>query len=640
VRSSGEALLTVINDILDFSKIEARKLDLEILDFNLRTTLEDVAELLAVKAQEKGLELTCLIDPGTPLWLRGDPGRLRQILVNLGGNAVKFTPRGLVTIRAVLASQDDHSTMIRFAVTDTGIGIPPDRVDALFSPFTQLDGSTTRKFGGAGLGLSISKQLVGLMGGRIGVESREGKGTTFSFTACFEKQPEDMQHTAEVFMDLEGVRVLVVDDHEVNRLLATTLARSWGCRVDEASEGKSALSMLRAAARDNDPFQAALLDMQMPGMEGKELGRLIKSDPECRDTVLIMMTSLGQRGEASLLKAIGFAAYLTKPIRQEQLHDCLALALGRKNEDGAGTDRRLITRHVLAEAYLRGARILLAEDNITNQQVAVAMLGKLGCRVDVAANGKEAVEALRTIPYDLVLMDCHMPEMDGYEATRCIRDPGSGVLDHTIPVIAMTARAMADDRRLCLETGMNDHLPKPVDPEALAQILGKWLPEKSGQVKLAVRGSDKGKPAPDADEAPRMVRQEAESAEAVPERESRVSSNGPQDSTTIFDKAALMGRVMGDENLLRVVIIAFLEDLPKQFDALNAQLAAGDTPSAERQVHTIKGAAASIGGEALRAAAWEMEKAGRAGNLQTMLDLVPELVLQRTRLEERLKLEA
>jgi PAS domain S-box-containing protein len=665
VRASGEALLKVINDILDFSKIEARKLDLEILDFNLRSTLEDVTELLAFKAQEKGLELVCLIDPETPMWLRGDPGRLRQILVNLGGNAVKFTHQGGVTIRAGLERQENHRAVVRFAVSDTGIGIPADRRDALFSPFTQVDGSTTRKYGGTGLGLSISKQLVELMGGRIGVESLEGSGSTFSFTAVFEKQSEDIQHPADAFLNLAGVRVLVVDDHDVNRLLATSLARSWGCRVEEAADGKEALSLLRAAVRANDPYQAALLDMQMPEMNGEELGRLIKVDPECKDTVLIMMTSLGQRGDARRLEALGFAAYLTKPIRQGQLHDCLALALGRKIAEKSAPDNHLITRHTVAEARLRGARILLTEDNITNQQVAVALLKKLGCRADVAANGKEALEALRTIPYDLVLMDCHMPEMDGYEATRRIRDPHSSVRDHTIPVIAMTARVMTGDREECLEAGMNDHLAKPVDPKALAEMLDKWLGDETRNWKLETGGGDetrnwkletRGGVTGEAgetrnwkletEERTGIVGQGVGSEGAATDSdlegthsEFRVSSFEFQVSNPVFDKAALMGRVMGDEELLKVVILAFLEDLPKQFEALKAFLEAGDAPGAERQAHTIKGAAGSIGGEALREAASEIEKAGRAGNLQAVSALMPELEQQRTRLEEKLKLE-
>jgi PAS domain S-box-containing protein len=617
VRTSGEALLSVINNILDFSKIEARKLDLEILDFNLRATLEDTTGLVAVKATEKGLEVVCLIDPAVPLLVRGDPGRLRQILVNLAGNAVKFTHQGGVTIRAGLEREDEHSAVIRFSVTDTGIGIPTDRLNALFSPFVQVDGSTTRKYGGTGLGLAISKQLVELMGGGIGVESDEGKGSTFKFTAVFEKQTEDARHPAGVPADLEGVRVLVVDDHDINRLLVSTLLRTWKCRFGEAADGESALSMLRAAVRDGDPYRAALLDMQMPDMNGEDLGRCIKADPECRETVLIMMTSLGQRGDANRLEASGFAACIAKPIRQGHLRDCLVQTLVRKPGENASTPGRLITHPALSKVRMRRARILLAEDNVTNQQVVLAILKKLGCRADVVADGMEALEALRMIPYDLVLMDCQMPEMDGYEATRRIRDSESGVCSHEIPVIAMTAYAMKGDREKCLGAGMNDYIAKPIDLDALAVALGRWLPEgeETGNVKL------------ETGERERWTQRDAGFDGASTGSESHVSGFKGQ-APTVFDKAAMMKRLMDDEDLARTVVEGFLEDIPKQIAKLEAHLNAGDVQSAERQAHTIKGAAANVGAEALRAMALEIEKAGKAGRLDQIAALMPELELQ------------
>ncbi|MFA6242902.1 MAG: PAS domain S-box protein, partial [Candidatus Hydrogenedentales bacterium] len=321
VRTSGEALLSLINDILDFSKIEARKLELEALDFDLRVTLEDTAEMLAIKAQEKGLDLVCFIDPKVPVFLKGDPGRLRQIVVNLGGNAVKFTHDGGVTIRATLEAEDERFATIRFAVTDTGIGIPQDKRSSLFSSFTQVDGSTTRKYGGTGLGLAISKQLAVLMGGDIGLESEPGKGSTFWFTAVFEKHPAGHLIEPIPYTNLAGVRVLVVDDHETNRLLVTTLLKSWGCRFAEAENGKNALALLGDAARDGDPYRVVLLDMQMPEMDGAELGRRVKEDPLTRESLLVMMTSLAERGDAARLRSLGFAGYLTKPLRQSHLRE-------------------------------------------------------------------------------------------------------------------------------------------------------------------------------------------------------------------------------------------------------------------------------------------------------------------------------
>ena len=471
VRSSGESLLALLNDILDFSKIEAKKLDLEILDFDLRSTLEDTAEMLAIKAQEKNLELTYFLAPDVPYLLRGDPGRLRQVLVNLTGNAVKFTHDGEVTIRAQREREDAHTVTVRFSITDTGIGIPADRLNRLFTPFTQVDGSTTRRYGGTGLGLAISKQLSELMGGQIGAESVEGQGSTFWFSAVFEKQPNPL--LAESPADLRGVRVLVVDDYDTNRLLVTMLLESWGCRYGEAADGERALTELRRAAADGAPYRVALLDMQMPEMNGETLGRSIKGDPQLRDTVLVMMTSLGRRGDAKRLEQLGFAAYLTKPVRREHLRDCLALALGRRER---GIDRGLITRHTLAERSARRVRILLAEDNRTNQTIALALLRKLGYSADAVANGQEALTALRDLPYDLVLMDCQMPEMDGYEATARIRAADSTVRNPAIPIIAMTASAMQGDRERCLDCGMNDYLAKPVSFGALAEVLERWLP--------------------------------------------------------------------------------------------------------------------------------------------------------------------
>jgi PAS domain S-box-containing protein len=604
VRASGEALLSVINDILDFSKIEARKLDLEILDFDLRCIVEDVTELLAVKAHEKGLELVCLVDPAVPFLVRGDPGRLRQVLVNLTGNAVKFTHQGGVTIRVELEKEDEVSLVVRFSVTDTGIGIPAHRLGALFSPFVQVDGSTTRNYGGTGLGLAISKQLVELMGGSIKVESEEGKGSTFTFTVLLEKQPENAQVTAKALEDLEGVRILVVDDHETNRLLITTLLRNWGCRFGEAAEGESALSMLRAAARDGDPYRAALVDMQMPEMNGDELGRYIKDDPECRETVLIMMTSLGRWSDAKLRQDAGFAACITKPIRQNQLRDCLVQALRKKSEEGASAPGRPAALQTALKTRTTRARILLVEDNVTNQKVALAMLKKLGYRADVAANGMEALEALRIIPYDLVLMDCQMPEMDGYEATRRLRDRRSKVRNPDVPVIAMTAHAMKRDREKCLEAGMNDYITKPVDPKALAEALKKWL-------------------GPSLEQAP--------SLHTSPGKKEQ--SEGPP----VFDEQALRSRLMGDEDMVREITAAFLKDMPEQIGILKRYIAQGQTGQAGSQAHKIKGAAVNVGGMALSTVALKMEKAGRSGQLDQIAALMPELEEQFNSLKVKMR---
>ena len=483
VRASGESLLGLINDILDFSKIEAGKLDLETLDFDLSSLLDDFAATLAVRAHEKGLELLCAADPEVPTLLRGDPGRLRQILTNLAGNAVKFTHAGEVAVRVSLVERESRNdVLLRFSVRDTGIGIPADKIGLLFDKFSQVDASTTRQYGGTGLGLAISKQLAELMGGEVGVSSEEGKGSEFWFTARLGKQAEGAQAESRPPADLRGVRVLIVDDNATSREILTTRLTSWGMRPSEAQDGPGALQALYRALDENDPFRIAVIDMQMPGMDGEALGRAIKADERLADTRMVMLTSLGTRGDARRFEEIGFAAYATKPIRHQELKAVLSLALTER-AGAEPTPRPIVTRHTARETLNRfagrKARILLAEDNITNQQVALGILKKLGLRADAVANGAEAVKALETIPYDLVLMDVQMPEMDGLEATRRIRNPQSAVVQITrIPIIAMTAHAMQGDRERCLEAGMNDYVSKPVSPQALAEALEKWLPKE------------------------------------------------------------------------------------------------------------------------------------------------------------------
>ena len=479
VKESAEALLTIINDILDFSKIEAGKLDLEMLDFDLRTTLESTTDLLALRAGEKGLEFITMIDPQVPVLVRGDPGRLRQILINLSGNAIKFTERGEVTVRVSLVKDTESQATIRFEVTDTGIGIPGNRLGTLFDAFTQADGSTTRRYGGTGLGLTISRKLAGLMGGAIGVESTIGKGSTFWFSAVLGKQSQS-GNAITPMADLTGAHILAVDDNATNRRWITVLLETWNCHFDAAPNAKTALEKLSRAAAAATPFDLAILDMRMPGMDGDELGEIIKEDPRLSDTHLVMLTSIGRRGDAKRLAEIGFAAYLTKPIKQSILHDCLAMVLGREcaPPEEPAKPSAMVTRHSVTDAQRSKLRILLAEDNPTNQKVALKLLERLGYQADAVVDGQEAIRALETVPYDLVLMDCQMPVMDGYEATHTIRDAQSMVRNHRVPVIAMTANAMRGDREKCLAAGMDDYIAKPVDPEKLADVLERWLQER------------------------------------------------------------------------------------------------------------------------------------------------------------------
>jgi PAS domain S-box-containing protein len=475
VLKSANALLNIINDILDFSKIEAGKVDLEVIDFNLRTTLEDTTDTLALKAQEKGIELTCLIESEVPSCLRGDPGRLKQVLMNIAGNAIKFTSKGEVVIWASLLDEDECNATIKLRVTDTGIGIPEDRMDRLFKAFTQVDSSTTRKYGGTGLGLTISKQLVELMGGHVGVESHEGQGSTFWFTVVMEKQAEGQKLAVIIPKDLTGVRILGVDDNTTNRRVLQILLNSWGCRYDEAESAVQALSMMKAAAAAKDPYKMAIIDQQMPQKDGEELGREIKADSNLAGTLMIMLTSMGQHGDLNRLKEVGFAACLTKPMKQKQLNDCLSMVMELDISSSGMDSKQIITRHTLTELERQKARILLAEDNIVNQKVALKMLEKLGYRADVVANGREVVDALQIATYDLVLMDVQMPEMSGIEATEMIRNAKSRVRDHDIPIIAMTANAMDGDREKYLNAGMDDYVSKPVNPKQLADAIERQL---------------------------------------------------------------------------------------------------------------------------------------------------------------------
>ncbi|MBT3256527.1 MAG: response regulator [Deltaproteobacteria bacterium] len=481
VQISADALLMLINDILDFSKIEAGKLDLETIDFDLRPTLENLSDLMAMKTHEKGVDFACLIHDRVPCLLRGDPGRLRQILTNLTGNAIKFVEKGEVSISVDLKEEAETDVTLLFEVKDTGIGIPADRVDSLFESFTQVDASTTRKYGGTGLGLTISKQLSEMMGGRIGLESEEGEGTTFWFTVVLGKQPEQTVKEMAGFEDIKGKHILVVDDHATNRMVFREYLGSWDCRVGEAERGDEALLKLRDAANRGDPFHIAVLDMQMPGMSGETLGRSIKDDPVIRDTHLVMATSLGQRGDATRLKKAGFAAFLTKPVKKSVLFDCLRIVQGLKNDASNDGVKQIVTgftveeRRVGEEKTDRKLRILLAEDNKMNQKVAKNMLKKMGHTVEVANNGEEAVEKFQDEDFDLILMDGQMPVMDGLEATKTIRETEKKSAIDRIPIISVTANAMKGDRERFLAAGMDDYIAKPIKRHALEEVIERVM---------------------------------------------------------------------------------------------------------------------------------------------------------------------
>ncbi len=592
---SAEALLAIINDILDYSKIEAGKLDLEMLNFDLRSTVEETMDVLALHAQGKGLEFASVIGADVPTRLRGDPGRLRQILLNLLGNAIKFTEEGEVILRVSVVEEQGDSVKLRFSVTDTGIGVPASRADTLFDSFTQADVSTTRKYGGTGLGLTISKRLAEMMGGEIGMESREGEGSTFWFTAVFERQAGDEASQTTVPVDMRVHRALIVDDNATNRRIVGEMLDSWGCRHEEAADAAAALDKLHEAAEAGEPFDLVLLDMQMPGTDGLTLGTKIRNEGgRLGDTRMILLTSMDVGSQRDRLRRAGFDACLPKPIKQSQLFDALVSSLAGSEPPPPSfvhPHDPAVPRKERRLADGRRPRILVAEDNPVNQKVALGMLARLGCTVDTVGNGQEAVEALKMMPYDLVFMDVQMPEMDGFEATRRLRDPETGVRDPHIPVVAMTAHAMEGDRERCLAAGMNDYVAKPIDPGELERVLDRLLPV-----------------APAVPPSPAAGGTEEEGRSSAPD-----TSGGEAEGVAPLDREALLERIGGDADLADELVAVFLEDVPNQIQALAEALERGDRDVTERTAHTIKGAAANLSAVPLSRAAAVLEAAAREG---------------------------
>jgi CheY-like chemotaxis protein len=572
VRSSGESLVDLINDILDFSKIEADRLELESLDFNLHDALDAFIDLMAVRAQEKGLEFICSIDPNAPAFLRGDPGRLRQILINLTGNAIKFTEQGEVAVRIHSTEVWDDQVKLHIEVRDTGIGVPLRRQDQLFEAFNQLDASTTRKYGGTGLGLAITKRLVEMMNGEIGVESVEGQGSTFWCSVILEAAfPADESDAS--MKALADKRVLIIDDNRTNREVLQVLLSSWKMDHAEAESADRALRLLSRAAAEGRPFHAALVDMQMPGMNGESLGRAVKAIPDLKDTVLIMMSSMSTGDDSRRIKDIGFSACLYKPLKQSQLKSSLLNLLSGQ----APAEAQAPQPEAPSSKPASGLKVLLVEDNRTNQQVAVKILQNLGHQARVAGNGLEALSALENNDFDLVFMDVQMPEMDGLEATRAIRGRSAAVRDPNIPIIAMTAHAMKGDRERCLAAGMDDYLSKPFTPESLSAAVARVI-------------------SPAADKAETMP-----PAEALP---------GQGD----FDRGALLSILEDDQQTVEDMIAIFTQDAPLHLAGLKEAAEAGDWQAARDLAHKLKGAAGMIQARTLRNQAEAAEQAAAEEN--------------------------
>jgi PAS domain S-box-containing protein len=610
VKRSAESLLGLINDILDFSKIEAGKLEFEEVVFDMEVLLTDFARTFAFRAEEKGLEFICPASSVEPSWFRGDPGRVRQVLTNLVGNAIKFTSAGEVAVYFRLLDVDGMRGRVRFDVRDTGVGIDLVNGPDLFDRFTQADGSTTRQYGGTGLGLAICRQLVEMMHGEIGVDSTPGHGSTFWFTLELEIAEVEQRRPRRV-EQLRDQRVLVVDDNATSRGLLDQMLESWGVPHTVVDAGADALLRLNAAARADDPYTLAVIDMQMPGMDGLELGAAIHHNRALAGLQTMLLTSQARQSDRGAMKASGVSAFLGKPVGPSDLYNALV-----QLAEVPGHQPRDLS-HDTAEAVMRfEARVLVVEDNATNQAVATGMLEKLGVTVVCVNNGQQALERLGHGDFDLVFMDCQMPVMDGYEATRRIRDGDSDVRDHAIPVVAMTANAMKGDREKCLAVGMDDYIAKPIDPSRLQNGLKKWLSAASRNQ-------------PD-DEGP----VETAGSECPP---------GPTDTGSapieapVFDYAALSERLMADEALIHAVLNGFIEDMEEQIASLKSAVSQADASVCVALAHRIKGASANVSGLAMSHHARALELAGKAGRLVEVSQGIPRLERLFNELSEQMK---
>jgi len=588
IRDSGAALLTVINDILDFSKIEAGKIELECFDADLRDTLEDVARLLSIQAHAKGLEVTLQIDPRLPDHVSCDAGRLRQVLLNLAGNAVKFTTRGEISLEMRVLERTAEGTRVRCEVRDTGIGIPADRLGVLFTPFTQADASTTRKFGGTGLGLSIVRRLVELMGGETGVESVQGAGSTFWFTARFAPANSVAARVYPALSSIKGRRVLVVDDNATNRKVLTGQMQLCGIEPTMADSADEALALLKQAYADGRPFEAALLDHQMPNCDGAELGRIIVADESLKSTRLILLTSSGQRGEAHQFADIGFAGYLLKPVALRDLTECLILVLAKPAQEWHMKSQPIVTRHALRAHRGRGKyRILVAEDNPVNQKLALRLLEKFGYRADLVGDGAQAVTVWQASHYDLVLMDCQMPVLDGYEATRQIRQLEAAGR-HT-PIVALTAHALIGADEKCRAAGMDDYLTKPIDATRLEACIERLLPRSTPRT-----------PATDGS-APQMAPPPTTDQSAAP-----------------VDWHALLESVDGDLSFASELVRLFAVSGDQALGAIVAAQAQGNYAALRESAHLLKGASVNLHAAAASTAAAALEAAADGGERATI----------------------
>ncbi len=619
VRASGESLLTIINDILDFSKIEAGRLSLETVEFSLRETVEDTLDLIAEKASAKRIDLAAHVPRDVPDLVRGDPGRVRQVLTNLVGNAVKFTSRGGVTVTARVINRDGASLVVRWEVRDTGEGVTPEQQARLFQPFSQADSSTTRRHGGTGLGLAICRELVELMGGEIGVESKAGAGSAFWFTLRLGVVQRTGTGPLDVDPELERCPALVVESHPTIRAALVDQLESWGLTVDATDDAADALIRLGAAARAGTPHRIAVIDATLPETDGLGLAQALAETDGLRSTRVVLLAGLAERAIAQAARDVGVAAVLSKPVRHQPLHAALRVALGLEVR---GTERAQLfgDANAAAPRPRPRARILLAEDNPVNQKLAVKMLERLGHHIDVVGDGREAVTAARGFPYDLILMDCQMPELDGYEAAGLIRQI-EGEARRT-PIVAMTANAMPGDRERCLEAGMDDYLSKPVRTQELNAVLGRWL----GWEEPAPASKPASTPAEalidTRGDTPTHTPAGAQTGAPAPAIvTSPLSPDGPTLDVGMLDDILGFSPEGGAE-LVRELAEMFFSETPKRIRLLQEGISQGNADTVTRAAHALKGSSSNIGAARVATSCGQLEEQARRGKLAGASDLV------------------
>lgn len=593
IYSSGTALLSLINDLLDFSKIEAGRMELESIEFDLVSVIDSVGEILRTKAAEKGIELMCYVDPEVPSNLRGDPGRLRQMLLNLASNAIKFTEEGEVIVRAKLIDESDEEAKIRFEVRDTGIGIPEDKIPTIFDKFTQIGDRLSRSSGGTGLGLAIVKRFVEMMNGEIGVESQVGKGSTFHFTIKFPIVKKALSEAIDSNVSLEGISILIVDDNSMTRRLLTEITSGWGMKPHAVANGYDALEALVEAQKRRQPFRIAIVDAKMPTFDGFQLVEQIRKRKEFEDLVVIMLTSAGKAGDGARCRSLGISAYLMKPVKKNDLREAIALSLGKKGSPGSS--ETLITQHWLRENR-RKLRVLVVEDGAVNMKLVTRLLEKRGHMVLQATSGKEAIAIYESRPIDVILLDVSLPDMDGFEVTQAIRSKEKPKGRHT-PIIAMTAHAMKGDQERCLEQGMDGYIVKPI---------------KAGEL--------------------------LETIETVVRIEHEQARDGASTKAfdSVMDWSAAIKQLEGDVELLKEMAGVFVEQSEVLMERIKDALDRGDMLTVERTAHTIKGSVSNFAARRVFHAAELLEELGRKGDVSRAIEAYRNLERELERLRPSL----